>query len=114
MKGFRTGTDQEGRQRVDSCCPTGHRRGAKREICATGSLPIALWAPFVVAPVAMFLTLLHRWESAELNQVEAAELRGVSEWNAQSWRDPPDRIVRCINHTARRCHFFRKFLYTKL
>jgi hypothetical protein len=29
--------------------------------------------------MAMFLTLLHRWESAELNQEEAAELLGVSE-----------------------------------
>ena len=29
--------------------------------------------------MAKFLTLLHRWESAELNQAEAAELLGVSE-----------------------------------
>ena len=29
--------------------------------------------------MAKFLTLLHRWKSAELNQAEAAELLGVSE-----------------------------------
>jgi transposase len=31
------------------------------------------------------LTLLHRWESAELNQAEAAELLGVSERTFRRW-----------------------------
>jgi|SRR5277367_689832 len=35
--------------------------------------------------VAMFLTLLHRWESAELNQGEAAELLGVTERTFRRW-----------------------------
>ena len=35
--------------------------------------------------MAMFLTLLHRWESAELNQEEAAELLGVSERTFRRW-----------------------------
>ena len=35
--------------------------------------------------MAMFLTLLHRWESAELNQGEAAELLGVSERTFRRW-----------------------------
>jgi transposase len=37
--------------------------------------------------MAMFLNLLHRWESAELNQAEAAELLGVSERTFRRWRD---------------------------
>jgi transposase len=36
--------------------------------------------------MARFLTLLHRWESAELNQAEAAELLGVSERTFRRWR----------------------------
>jgi transposase len=40
--------------------------------------------------VAMFLGLLHRWESAELNQAEAAELLGVSERTFRRWRDRYD------------------------
>jgi transposase len=36
--------------------------------------------------VAMFLNLLHRWESAELNQAEAAEFLGVSERTFRRWR----------------------------
>jgi len=35
--------------------------------------------------VAMFLNLLHRWESAELNQAEAAELLGVTERTFRRW-----------------------------
>jgi DNA-binding transcriptional regulator YiaG len=35
--------------------------------------------------MAMFLTLLHRRESAELNQEEAAELLGVSERTFRRW-----------------------------
>jgi transposase len=35
--------------------------------------------------MARFLTLLHRWESAELNQEEAAELLGVSERTFRRW-----------------------------
>src|ERR1700677_1659916 len=35
--------------------------------------------------MAMFLTLLSRWESAELNQEEAAELLGVTEWTFRRW-----------------------------
>ena len=35
--------------------------------------------------MAMFLNLLHRWESAELNQAEAAELLGVSERTFRRW-----------------------------
>src|SRR5271169_6096127 len=35
--------------------------------------------------VAMFLTLLHRWGSAELNQGEAAELLGVTERTFRRW-----------------------------
>ena len=35
--------------------------------------------------MARFLTLLHRWESAELNQAEAAELLGVSERTFRRW-----------------------------
>ena len=37
--------------------------------------------------VVMFLSLLRRWESAELNQEEAAELLGVSERTFRRWRD---------------------------
>jgi transposase len=37
--------------------------------------------------MAVFLNLLHRWESAELNQAEAAELLGVSERTFRRWRD---------------------------
>jgi transposase len=35
--------------------------------------------------MAMFLNILHRWESAELNQEEAAELLGVSERTFRRW-----------------------------
>src|SRR5258707_6963891 len=35
--------------------------------------------------MAMFLNLLHRWESAALNQEEAAELLGVSERTFRRW-----------------------------
>ena len=35
--------------------------------------------------MARFLTLLHRWESAELNQEEAAELLGVTERTFRRW-----------------------------
>jgi len=35
--------------------------------------------------MAMFLNLLNRWESAELNQAEAAELLGVSERTFRRW-----------------------------
>ena len=35
--------------------------------------------------MAMFLNLLSRWESAELNQEEAAELLGVSERTFRRW-----------------------------
>ena len=40
--------------------------------------------------MTMFLNLLHRWESAELNQEEAAELLGVSERTFRRWRDRYD------------------------
>ena len=40
--------------------------------------------------MAMFLNLLHRWELAELNQAEAAELLGVSERTFRRWRDRYD------------------------
>jgi len=36
--------------------------------------------------VAMFLTILSRWESAELNEEEAAELLGVSDRTFRRWR----------------------------
>ena len=35
--------------------------------------------------MAVFLNLLRRWESAELNQAEAAELLGVSERTFRRW-----------------------------
>ena len=35
--------------------------------------------------MTMFLNLLHRWESAELNQEEAAESLGVSERTFRRW-----------------------------
>jgi hypothetical protein len=35
--------------------------------------------------MAMFLNILNRWESAELNQVEAAEWLGVSERTFRRW-----------------------------
>src|SRR6202034_121892 len=35
--------------------------------------------------MAMFLNILHRWESAELNQEEAAELVGVTERTFRRW-----------------------------
>jgi predicted DNA-binding protein (UPF0251 family) len=35
--------------------------------------------------MTVFLTLLDRWESAELNQEEAAELLGVSERTFRRW-----------------------------
>ena len=38
------------------------------------------------ARMAVFLNLLRRWESAELNQEEAAELLGVSERTFRRWR----------------------------
>ena len=34
----------------------------------------------------MFMDILGRWESAELNQVEAAELLGVDERTFRRWR----------------------------
>jgi transposase len=37
------------------------------------------------ARMAVFLNLLHRWESAELNQEEAGELLGVSERTFRRW-----------------------------
>jgi transposase len=37
--------------------------------------------------MAVFLNLLHGWESAELNQAEAAELLGVSEWTFRRLRE---------------------------
>jgi transposase len=40
--------------------------------------------------MAVFLNLLHRWESAELNQAEAAGLLGVSERTFRRWRDRYD------------------------
>jgi len=40
--------------------------------------------------MVMFLGLLSRWESAELNQEEAAELLGVSERTFRRWRDRYD------------------------
>jgi transposase len=40
--------------------------------------------------MAMFLNILRRWESAELNQEEAAELLGVSERTFRRWRDRYD------------------------
>ena len=41
----------------------------------------AFWA----VRMARFLNLLHRWESAEFNQEEAAELLGVSERTFRRW-----------------------------
>ena len=35
--------------------------------------------------MTVFLNLLHRWESAEFNQAEAAELLGVSERTFRRW-----------------------------
>ena len=35
--------------------------------------------------MTMFLNVLNRWESAELNQEEAAELLGVSERTFRRW-----------------------------
>ena len=40
--------------------------------------------------MAMFLNILHRWEAAELNQAEAAELLGVGERTFRRWRDRYD------------------------
>jgi transposase len=42
------------------------------------------------ARMAVFLNLLHRWESAELNQEEAADLLGISERTFRRWRDRYD------------------------
>jgi transposase len=42
------------------------------------------------ARMAVFLNLLHRWESAELNQAEAADLLGISERTFRRWRDRYD------------------------
>ncbi len=39
------------------------------------------------ARIAMFLNILHRWESAELNQAEGAELLGVGERTFRRCRD---------------------------
>jgi Winged helix-turn helix len=36
--------------------------------------------------MVMFLNILHRWESAELNHGEPAELLGVSERRFRRWR----------------------------
>jgi hypothetical protein len=36
--------------------------------------------------MAMFLNLLHRWESAELSQAEAAELLGAGERTFRRWQ----------------------------
>jgi transposase len=38
----------------------------------------------------MFLTIRRRWESAELNEEEAAELLGVSERTFRRWRNRHD------------------------
>ena len=40
--------------------------------------------------VAMFLNIRRRWESAELNEEEAAELLGVSERTFRRWRNRHD------------------------
>ena len=40
--------------------------------------------------VAMFLNIKRRWESAELNEEEAAELLGVSERTFRRWRNRCD------------------------
>jgi transposase len=40
--------------------------------------------------MAMFLNILHRWEAAELNQAEAAELLEVGERTFRRWRDRYD------------------------
>ena len=40
--------------------------------------------------VAMFLNIMRRWELAELNEEEAAELLGVSERTFRRWRDRYD------------------------
>jgi transposase len=40
--------------------------------------------------MAMFLNILHRWEAAELNQAEAAELLEVVERTFRRWRDRYD------------------------
>ena len=40
--------------------------------------------------MAMFLNILNRWESAELNEEEAAELLGVSERTFRRWRNRYD------------------------
>ena len=42
------------------------------------------------ARMAVFLNLLHRWESAELNQAEATGLLGVSERTFRRRRDRYD------------------------
>jgi transposase len=46
--------------------------------------------------MTMFLNLLHRWESAELNQEEAAELLGVSERTFRRWPRRYERARRSI------------------
>jgi hypothetical protein len=38
--------------------------------------------------MAMFLNILNRWESAELNQEEVAELLGGSERTFRRWTRP--------------------------
>lgn len=43
------------------------------------------------ARIAMFLNILHRWESAELNQAEGAELLGVGERTFRRCRSQPHR-----------------------
>src|ERR1700733_9228503 len=50
--------------------------------------------------MARFLTLLHRWESAELNQEEAAELLGVSERMVRRWTRRYERRARPDYWTA--------------
>src|SRR5271169_912590 len=37
--------------------------------------------------VIKFLSILSRWEAAELNQLEAAELLGIGERTFRRWRD---------------------------
>jgi transcriptional regulator GlxA family with amidase domain len=43
--------------------------------------------------MAVFLNLLNRWESAELNQAEAAELLGVSERTFRRWTRAYEDVI---------------------
>jgi transposase len=54
--------------------------------------------------MVVFLKLLHRWESAELNQEEAAELLGVSERTFRRWtrRYEEEGLVLLIGGSASR------------